>query len=90
MINFRNVAAALAVGFVVAAAASPAMAAKRAVHPGYDARAQAIETGTARVSDRDSIMRACNIKAEGLKQYTWGVQQGYAYRNCMYEHGQTE
>lgn len=95
MIDFKNVAAALAVGLVVASAASPALAAntkRTTVHPGYAARAQAIggETGRARASDRESIMRECNTKAEGMKQYTWGVQQGAMYRNCMAERGQME
>ena len=95
MINFRTVAAALAVGVVVAAAATPALAAstnRTTAHPGHAARAQAIggDVGRARTSDRETIIHECSIKAEGLKQYTWGVQQGYAYRNCMAEHGQVE
>jgi hypothetical protein len=95
MINFRIVAAALAVGVVVAAAASPALAAstkRTTAHPGHAARAQAIggETGRAKVNDRESALRECSAKAEGMKQYTWGVQQGYMFRNCMAEHGQME
>jgi len=85
----------LAVGLVVAAAASPSFAAstkRTAAHPGHAARAQAIgsETGPARVSDRETALRECSVKAEGMKQYTWGVQQGYMYRNCMAERGQPE
>lgn len=95
MFDVKNIAAALAVGFVVTAAASPALAAsakRTTAHPGHAARAQAIgsETGRARTNDRESIMRECNGKAEGMKQHTWGVQQGAMYRNCMAEHGQVE
>jgi hypothetical protein len=95
MINFRTVAAALAVGLVVAAAASPASAAstkRTTAHPGHAARAQAIggETGRVRANDRETIMRECSAKAEGMKQHTWGVQQGAMYRNCMAGHGQME
>ena len=98
MIDFKNVVAALAAGLVVAAAASPALAASKkrttTAQPGYAARAQAIggETGrpTARANDRESIIRECSGKADGFKQYTWGVSQGYAYRSCMAEHGQME
>ncbi len=95
MIDFKNVAAALAVGVVVAAAASPALAAstkRTTAHPGHAARAQAIggETGRAKVNDRESALRECSTKAEGMKQHTWGVQQGYMFRNCMAEHGQVE
>jgi hypothetical protein len=101
MIYFDNVAAALAVGLVVAAAASPSFAAstkRTTAHPGHAARAQAIggesgragETGRARVNDRESALRECSGKAEGMKQYTWGVQQGYMFRSCMAEHGQVE
>ena len=98
MIDFKNVAAALAAGLLVAAAASPALAASKkrttTAQPGYAARAQAIggETGrpAARANDRESVMRECSGKAEGMKQYTWGVQQGYMFRNCMAERGQVE
>jgi hypothetical protein len=95
MINLRTVAAALAVGVVVAAAASPALAAsakRTTAHPGHAARAQAIgsEPARAKASDRESIMRECSVKYEGMKQHTWGVQQGAMYRNCMAEHGQME
>ena len=44
MINFRHSTAALALGLVVAANATPALAKNRALHPGHAARAQAIES----------------------------------------------
>ena len=95
MIDFGKGAAILALALTVAAAASPAFAAKRASNAGHDARAQAVGsnvTGSTaiRQNDRDSALRECSAKAEGMKQYTWGVQQGYMFRNCMAEHGQTE
>jgi hypothetical protein len=95
MIDFTKGAAILAVAFTVAAAASPALAQKRAKNPGYDARAQAVGSdvtgSTSRMgNDRESALRECSAKAEGMKQYTWGVQQGYMFRNCMAEHGQVE
>jgi hypothetical protein len=94
MIDFTKGAAILAVAFTVAAAASPALAAKRAKTPGHDARAQAVGSdvtgSTVRGGDRESALRDCSAKAEGMKQYTWGVQQGYMFRNCMAERGQVE
>jgi len=93
VINRRNISAALAIGFVVAAAASPALAQKRpAHHPGYAARAQAVpgDLGGAPGSDRERALRECSSKADSMRQYTWGVTQGYMYRNCMAEHGQPE
>jgi hypothetical protein len=95
MIDFTKGAAVLAVALTVAAAASPALAQKRAKNPGYDARAQAVGSdvtgSTATMNNgRASALRECSAKAEGLKQYTWGVQQGYMFRNCMAEHGQPE
>ena len=95
MIDFGKGAAILALAISVSAAASPAYAAKRANNAGHDARAQALGsdvTGSTatRHNDRDSALRECSAKAEGMKQYTWGVQQGTMFRNCMAEHGQTE
>jgi hypothetical protein len=97
MIDFTKGAAVLAVvlavALTVAAAASPALAAKRAKNAGYDARAQAVGSdvsGATMRGDRQSVLRECSAKAEGMKQYTWGVQQGYMFRNCMAGHGQME
>ena len=94
MIDFTKGAAVLAVALAVAAA-SPALAAKRAKAPGHEARAQAVGsdvTGSTSTmsNNRASALRECSAKAEGMKQYTWGVQQGSMFRNCMAEHGQVE
>jgi hypothetical protein len=92
MIDFGKGAAILAVALAVAAA-SPALAAKRANNAGLDARAQAVGSdvsGATTRGDREQALRDCSAKAEGMKQYTWGVQQGYMFRNCMAGHGQTE
>ena len=91
MIDFGKGAAILAVALAVAA--SPALAAKRANNAGHDARAQAVGSdvsGATTRGDREQALRDCSAKAEGMKQYTWGVQQGYMFRNCMAGHGQTE
>ena len=90
MIDFGKGVAILAVA--LAMATSPALAAKRA-NAGYDARAQAVGgdvTGAATRGDREQALRECSAKAEGMKQYTWGVQQGYMFRDCMAGHGQME
>ena len=92
MIDFRKVSTALALGLAVAAA-TPALAAPRAYHPGYNARAQAIPgdmSGDVMSGNRAAALRECNAKAEPLKQYTWGDQQLEVYRSCMAEHGQVE
>jgi hypothetical protein len=97
--NFRTVAATLAVGFVVAAAASPSVAAstKRAVHPGHAARAQAGGAGAARArgagdgsmtSQREQALRECSERANKLVQRDWGVMQNTTMNACMTEHGQ--
>ena len=85
--------AALVTGGASGIGRATALAAKRANNAGYDARAQAVGgdvTGAATRGDREQALRECSAKAEGMKQYTWGVQQGYMFRNCMAGHGQME
>jgi len=93
MINFKNATAALALGFMVAAAATPALARSHAAHHGYNARAQAptadVDEGFL-TPERAKALRDCNDLTAGLKQYTWGVQQGAELRACLSEHGQPE
>jgi hypothetical protein len=92
MIDFKNAAVALAMSLAVIAA-TPAMAKNGARHPGHDARAQAIQGdagGASMSADRDRALRECSEIAAPLRQYTWGVYQGYQFRSCMNEHGQQE
>jgi hypothetical protein len=103
MINFKNAAAALALGFAVAAAASPAMAAqKNRAHPGhaanaaaqrgFSANAQATDSvgGATMNKDRDAAIRECSGKANSMSQISWGSMQGGMFRTCMAGHGQME
>jgi hypothetical protein len=93
MIDFKNAAAALILGFVVAAAASPASAKERTrANAGHAARAQAIggEIGDNGMSrHRAGAIRACNERANRYSQYTYGNMQSYAYWSCMVEQGET-
>jgi hypothetical protein len=93
MINFRNITAALVLGLAVAAAASPAFAKSRSVHPGHDARAQAIQSDVGEgllTPEREKALRDCNALAGGFRNYTWGVTQSAELRACMAERGQPE
>ena len=93
MINLSNITAGLVLGLVVTSAL-PALGASRAVPPGYNARAQAIEQsigGDGIVSpNRARALRECNDKAGGLRDYAWGVSQSDVYRACMAGHGEAE
>ena len=95
MINFRNVTAAMAVGIVLAATGSPALAQKRAPakHPGYAARAQALPgqefSGEGAVTPtRQRALRECSEIANKLVQKDWGVRQDTTMSSCMTSHGQ--
>lgn len=92
MITIRNFTAVLAIALTVASA--PALAKSRASsHPGYSARAQAIESMVTQdgVSlDRAQALRACNDLAAPFRNYTWGHIESDVYRNCMVRHGQSE
>ena len=97
MISFKNataaLAAALTLGLVLSAAASPASAKTSANHPGHAARAQALDAdvGDGFMSGaRASALRECSAIANRFDQKTWGVFQGYQMRACMNEHGQME
>ena len=89
MIKFRFFIA--AVGVVLAVTSAPALAKSRAVHPGYAARAQAIENVIDGVTlERAKVLRECNDRVVGFKDYTWGNTQADLYRSCMSQHGQPE
>ena len=91
MIKFRIFIAAFGVALTLASA--PALAKNGAAHPGYQARAQAIEAvaapdGVSRARAR--ALRACNDLAAPFKEHTWGNFQSDLYRSCMTQHGQPE
>ena len=96
MIDFRNAVGALALGFVVAAGATPALAQSKASNPkpGHAARAQASpgDAGTpgGMSLEREQAIRDCSGKANAYGQTTWGMTQGAHYRSCMMQHGQPE
>jgi hypothetical protein len=74
----RYVTAALAVGLVTSALATPSFAqrSKGGASGMSAARAQAIHE--------------CNAKAGKYVEHTWGDNEIYIYRACMAEHGQPE
>jgi len=76
------------------AIAATATAKSRAVHPGHQARAQAIEVvmeGGVRVSpERVRALQECNVRIAGFKSYNHLGMPVSIYRSCMYEHGQVE
>ena len=91
MIKFRIFIAAVGVALTVASA--PALAKSGAAHPGYAARAQAVEVvappdGVSR--ERAKALRECNALVAPFKDYTWGNTQSDVYRSCMTQHGQPE
>ncbi len=91
MIKFRIFIA--TVGVALTLASAPALAKSQVAHPGYAARAQAIEAVVAPdgVShDRARALRECNLLAEPIKGYTLITSQFAAYRSCMTQHGQPE
>ena len=101
MIDLKNAAAALILGFAVAGAmASPTLAqtsreraVRPAIHPGHAARAQAIPGDPGAIGmtqHRANAMRECNERANRYVQYTYGNMQSYAYRSCMMEHGEPD
>jgi hypothetical protein len=91
----KTATAAVAIGFALAAAATPALAKHRAMHPGYNARAEApASEATGDTSDakggRTGVLQECNKEASKFLEYTWGEFQSYQRRACMAEHGQPE
>ena len=84
---------ALALDLAVAAAGT-ATAKSRAVHPGHQARAQAIEDvmegGVSVSPERVRALRECNARIEGFKGHTQMITPISMYRSCMHEHGQVE
>jgi hypothetical protein len=83
---------ALALAVAVVTVVSPALAAARHAHPGYAARAQAIDSDTSEgmTSHRAEALRECNAEANKLLQKDWGVRQTTMLGACMMEHGETE
>ena len=98
VIDYKNVAAALALGVVLAAAGSPALAQKRphATHPGHAARAQALPDqdvsgeGSTMTPARERALRECTEQANKLVQKDWGVMQNTTMGSCMNSHGQMQ
>jgi len=84
---------ALALELAVAATAT-ATAKSRAVHPGHQARAQAIEAvmegGVSVSPERVQALQECNGRIAGFKGYNQMSTPISMYRTCMHEHGQPE
>ena len=85
---------AFALELAVATTATAATAKSRAVHPGHQARAQAIEDvmeGGVNVSpERVRALQECNARIAGFKGHTQMITPISMYRSCMHEHGQPE
>jgi hypothetical protein len=83
---------ALALAIATITVASPALAANRHAHPGYAARAQAIDPDMSEgmTPRRAEVLRECNAEANKLLQKDWGVRQTTMLGACMMEHGETE
>ena len=88
------VISALALELAVAVTATAATAKSRAVHPGHQARAQAIEDvmegGVSVSPERVHALRECNARIAGFKGYNQMRTPIAMYRSCMYDHGQPE
>ena len=98
LINFRSVAAVMAVGMILAVPGSPAVAQRRAPArlPGHAARAQALPDqdgsgeGTTMTPDRERALRECSEQANKLVQKDWGVMQNTVMNSCMSSRGQMQ
>lgn len=91
MMNVGTRATALALLLGVAAATTPAAAAKH--HARQNARAQAIDPVDAEgmmTPAREKALRDCSAMANKFVQKDWGVTQGTAMGSCMMQHGQPE
>jgi len=92
MISFRTAGAALALALAVAATATPALAKSGTAHPGFAARAQAIDV----INDegvpaaRARALRECNARIGSFKGYNQMSTPVSIYRSCMEEHGEPE
>jgi hypothetical protein len=76
-------AIALALGLVVTAGASPALAKGRA-QASYNGGGYPITAA------RAAALRACTAREAQYPDYLWGVTEIQIYRSCMAEHGQPE
>jgi predicted lysophospholipase L1 biosynthesis ABC-type transport system permease subunit len=76
------------------AATATATAKSRAVHTGYQARAQVtedvMEGGVSVSSERVKALQECNARIAGFKGYNQMRTPVSIYRSCMYDHGQAE
>jgi len=94
MINFTNVTAALVLG--AALIATPALAAQRIHHPGFAARAQAVQSDQAPggvegvTAARAKAIEDCMGTSGKFSQHGWGNTQVQLYRSCMAGHGEVE
>jgi len=88
MFDIRHSTAALALGFALAATATPTLAKSRAGHSGQ-ARAQA-QTIEGVSPDRARALRECSAVAAPYKEITWNNWEFDLYRSCMAQHGQPE
>jgi predicted outer membrane protein len=72
----KQMAAVLALGLAISAAATPSFA-------------QRSDEGTTS-SAREKSLRDCNVEAGKMSQYTWGDHQVQKYRSCMMQNGEQE
>jgi hypothetical protein len=73
----------LALGLLVTAGASPALAKGRA-QASYNGGGYPITAA------RAAALRACTAREAQYPDYLWGVTEIQIYRSCMAEHGQPE
>ena len=84
----RNLILAFAVAAVTAS--TPALAAGQHHRAGLNAYG-AVPGATDSVNaDRETALRECSGATSSMRDYTWGVQVGHAFRACMERHGQPE
>ena len=92
MIDFKSVPVALTLTLAVGAV-TPVLAAQRTTHPGYAARAQAVQGDVGRdaiSAQRAAAIRDCTNTSGKFSESTWGNREFDEYRACMAEHGEAE
>jgi hypothetical protein len=95
MITMKKSIVILALALELAVAATATATAKsRAVHAGYQARAQVVEDvmegGVSVSPERVQALQECNARIAGFKGYNQMRTPIAMYRSCMYDHGQAE
>jgi len=81
----------LAAAIAAATISSPALAASHHNNrAGFNAYGAVQDTTEAISPDRAQALRDCSEATSKMRDYTWGVQVGQAYRSCMTQHGQPE